>query len=47
MERTHRFIVTKKLDKFIDSCGLGIKMLDKIILLQAWALAGVRFINLF
>ena len=46
MERKHRFIITKKLDKPIDSSVLGIKMLDKIILLQAWALAGVRSIDL-
>ena len=46
MERSFEFIIKKKLDKPIDSSGLGIKMLDKIILLQAWALAGVRSIDL-
>ena len=46
MERKHRFIITKKLDKPIYSCGLGDKMRDKIKLLQAWALAGVRSIDL-
>ena len=46
MERKHRFIITKKLDKPIYSSGLGDKMRDKIKLLQAWALAGVRSIDL-
>ena len=46
MERKHRFIITKKLDKPIYSSGLGGEMRDKIKLLQAWALAGVRSIDL-
>ena len=46
MERSFGFIVKKKLDKPIYSSGLGDKMRDKIKLLQAWALAGVRSIDL-
>ena len=46
MERSFEFIIKKKLDKPIYSCGLGDKMRDKIKLLQAWALAGVRSIDL-
>ena len=46
MERSFEFIVKKKLDKPIYSSGLGGEMRDKIKLLQAWALAGVRSIDL-
>ena len=46
MERSFEFIIKKKLDKPIDSSGLGGEMRDKIKLLQAWALAGVRSIDL-
>ena len=43
MERSFEFIVKKKLDKPIDSSGLGGEMRDKIKFLQAWALTRVRY----